>query len=58
MQYFGTFTTAASVAVLCSYPQTSAEQRDQVPPRALAVASLIQLQPTGQEGTGVVVVVP
>jgi hypothetical protein len=53
MQYFGTWITAASVAVLCSYPQTSLEHRVHVPPFALAVSSLMQLQPSGQ--TGVVV---
>jgi len=50
MQYFGTWTTAARVAVLCSYPQISAEHRDQLPPFAFAVASLMQLQPSGQAG--------
>jgi hypothetical protein len=54
MQYFGTWTTAASVAVLCSYPQISPEHRAHVPPRAFAVASLMQLHPSGQAG----VVVP
>jgi hypothetical protein len=60
MQYFGTWITAARVAVLCSYPQISAEHRDQLPPCACAVASLIQLQPAGQvcAGVGVVVIVP
>jgi hypothetical protein len=50
MQYFGSLITAARVAVRCSYPQMSAEHRDQLPPFAFAVASLMQLQPSGHIG--------